>query len=666
MKSYLDLVPQYEKVHRKNSRISVICITLAVCLVTAIFSMADMANRMYKEEILQTYGGYHIDIADIDTKTAELVSARVDVAFADWLYMGSTGTIGVKNVTLAGMEEEAFTSLTNLKLLDGVYPAKTDEALLNETACKQLALSIGDTVSITLPGGGEESYLITGIFEDTSILAEKDAYGLVLNQDGLLCLPDMVEAASYRVRFKDGVMIQKAIADMKDSLGLADSQVRENTYLLGVMGQSGNVTMEALYTVAAILMVLVLTAGVVMISASFNTNVKERMQFYGLLRCLGASRKQVRHFVVLQGLRQSMKGVPLGLIVGMLFTWGACWLLRTFTPKYFGEFPLFQISWIGLTAGILVGFLIVLLASLSPARKAAGVSPVVAVNGNAQIVEFRRAASTKGSVETGMGFFHATCDRKNIVLMTCSFAISIVMFLSFRVLVDFMHQALPAVNNTASDLSVSMNPPALDAEAFAGQVEAFSDIKEVQVVEGEEQTTVKIWLTGKATDDTIEKIRSLMPTDASFSDKRSSNAEARSTYYIAAVFIYGFLLVIALITVFNIFNTMNASVSSRTRQYGVMRAIGMGTNQLRKMIVAEAFTYASLGCVTGCILGLPANMALFNLLITRNWGFPTWRPPVASLVLIVFICAGSAVLSIRRPIRQISNMVIVDTIKSQQ
>ena len=56
--------------------------------------------------------------------------------------------------------------------------------------------------------------------------------------------------------------------------------------------------------------------------------------------------------------------------------------------------------------------------------------------------------------------------------------------------------------------------------------------------------------------------------------------------------LYGFLIIIALITVFNIFNSMNASVAARTRQYGVMRSIGMGTGQLYRMIAAEAATYA--------------------------------------------------------------------------
>lgn len=45
MKSYLDLVPISAKVHRKQNRMSIICIVLAVFLVTAIFGMADIFIR---------------------------------------------------------------------------------------------------------------------------------------------------------------------------------------------------------------------------------------------------------------------------------------------------------------------------------------------------------------------------------------------------------------------------------------------------------------------------------------------------------------------------------------------------------------------------------------------------------------------------------------------
>ena len=69
LKSYLGLVPQYEKVHRKNNRISVLCIVLSVLLVTAIFSMADMALRAQKNYFIKTNGEYHISLTDIDEQT---------------------------------------------------------------------------------------------------------------------------------------------------------------------------------------------------------------------------------------------------------------------------------------------------------------------------------------------------------------------------------------------------------------------------------------------------------------------------------------------------------------------------------------------------------------------------------------------------------------------
>ena len=81
LKSYLGLVPQYEKVHRKNNRSSVLCIVLSVLLVTAIFSMADMALRTQKNYFIKTNGEYHISLTDIDEQTAELIKARIDADF---------------------------------------------------------------------------------------------------------------------------------------------------------------------------------------------------------------------------------------------------------------------------------------------------------------------------------------------------------------------------------------------------------------------------------------------------------------------------------------------------------------------------------------------------------------------------------------------------------
>lgn len=49
-----------------------------------------------------------------------------------------------------------------------------------------------------------------------------------------------------------------------------------------------------------------------------------------------------------------------------------------------------------------------------------------------------------------------------------------------------------------------------------------------------------------------------------------------------AVFVYGFLIIIAFVALINIINTVNASVSSKMNHYGVMRAVGMSGKQLKK------------------------------------------------------------------------------------
>lgn len=66
------------------------------------------------------------------------------------------------------------------------------------------------------------------------------------------------------------------------------------------------------------------------------------------------------------------------------------------------------------------------------------------------------------------------------------------------------------------------------------------------------------------------------------------NSSTMGTYYCFWLFVYGFLVLIALITVFNIINSIAMSVSSRSKQYGSFRAIGLSTGQLRKMIVTKA------------------------------------------------------------------------------
>lgn len=779
MKSYLDLVGQYGRIHARKNRITILCIAIAVCLVTAIFGMADMEIRSQTISHIKTNGNYHVMFKNIDDETASIIGNRVDVAVSGWIQASGKTDYKIleKPLTIIA-SEEAIAREMELEVTEGKYPQKPDEGLLDRQALEQFSISLGDKVPVTFPDGSLHDFTIVGTYNDFASLKKADAHGLVLSYDNARQIGLDTDNAScrYYVQFKKGINMRKAIDEIKADYQLKDNQVSENTILLGMIGQSRDNFMMQLYMTAVVLFVLVLIAGILMIASSFNMSVLERVQFFGLLRCLGASRAQVKKFVLLEGLRFSLKGIPVGLLTGTTIVWAASAFLKYVNPAFFKEMPLFGISWISLIAGAAVGFLTVILASLSPCRKAARVSPLSAVTGNisqANTPRSKTAVNTSHArVEYAMGIHHAFASKKNILLMTGSFAISIILFLSFSVLINFMHQAVRPLKPYTPDISVvsANNTCSLDRELLE-QIKSSSEVKRVygrmfaydvpvtssqgegkinlisyeknqfawaekQLNEGsidkvengtgsvlvaytddmkwepgdtitlklasgykqvriagilsdnpfdrepgvqtvicsekafrdltgaQGYTIIDMQLAKGAGDDTVAQIRSLTTSQMKFSDQRQSNEEVKAAFYSFAIFVYGFLVIIASITVLNIVNSMNTSVSGRMNQYGVMRAVGMSGRQLNRMVTAEAATYAFCGCLVGCILGLPLHHYLFSSAITFKWGL-AWQPPFAALALIVAITVITTLLSVISPVRKIREMDILNVVNAQ-
>ena len=79
MKHYLDLVSISNKVHRRQSRMTRICIVLAVFLVAVMFGLADMYLQSMTDEIRHQKGDWHCKFTSISTETAEYIQARPDI-----------------------------------------------------------------------------------------------------------------------------------------------------------------------------------------------------------------------------------------------------------------------------------------------------------------------------------------------------------------------------------------------------------------------------------------------------------------------------------------------------------------------------------------------------------------------------------------------------------
>ena len=169
--------------------------------------------------------------------------------------------------------------------------------------------------------------------------------------------------------------------------------------------------------------------------------------------------------------------------------------------------------------------------------------------------------------------------------------------------------------------------------------------------------------TTEVTDRDVEEIRALAGEGVSVEDYRTGNSEVRGAYYSFALFLYGFLAVIALISIFNIINSIAMSVSARMNEYGAMRAIGMSTAQMVRMVAAETASYVFWGIAAGCAAGLPFNYKIYDMLVTSKWG-DGWYFPTTAVAVIIGVMILSAVMAVRGPAKRIHEMSIVDTISA--
>ena len=265
------------------------------------------------------------------------------------------------------------------------------------------------------------------------------------------------ESPVYYVRFSSDSGVTKRITEIKEDYGLADEVVDENTALLAITGASSNGYAQALYPLAAILFVLIVLAGVFMISSSMNSNVAQRTQFFGMMRCIGMSKQQVTRYVRLEALNWCKTAIPIGIVLGIAVTWGLCFWLKYGIQGELTGIPLFYVSASGIVLGVIVGFLTVLLAAHSPAKRAAKVSPATAVSGNAQNTVKTNRVKLAGTVkiDTALGINHAVSARKNLILMTGSFALSIILFFGFSAGIDFAKVLMPSTRAWQPDFSIT-------------------------------------------------------------------------------------------------------------------------------------------------------------------------------------------------------------------
>lgn len=783
MKNYLNLVPISAKIHRKQGKMTRICITLAVFLVAVMFGLADMYLQGLTQKEMQENGNWHYEITSIDTKTATYISSRPEVEISGCQNIISSDegcSVNGQNTAICSQNADIFEDVFLNNIAEGEYPNAENEIAVSYSLKNSASISLNQTISLETPDGNQINLSVVGFFDDeqASRLVKGNKQLAVLTPEGF---DNLKESSNINheeklvIRFSRNCNIPNTIADIKAQNNISDDQLEGNIPLLSVQGQiAGETSVNQIYQVALMLSVVVMLTCVLMISSSLNSNITQRIEFFGMLRCLGATMKQIMRLVRYEGLYWCKTAIPIGIVCSIFVIWILSAIMRLISPQWFSYMPVLGISWISIVASSILGLITVFLAARSPAKRASKVSPLTAVSGNTgQMISFRKAANTKWfKIETALGIHHAKARKRNYILMTGAFAICITLFLSFTTLVYFMKNAfippawtpdlsIASETNTCSidkalldkvnqndavkraygrmfayDISMEHDTKNYNANLISyeeNQFEWASDSlisgsidsvmqKENQVllvkqensdiqvgdnitlsidnkehtvtvagilsdsplarVEGTETifcsedtftaltgqngyTIIDVQFKNSAHLEDGEDIENIFTSDnVIFTNNLAQVQQQRNMYRAFSVLVYGFLTIIVAITIFHIMNTISMGVAAKMQEYGAMRAIGMSDRQLRKMIFAEAGTYAISGVILGCVIGIPMNWVVFVSLITNIWE-TAWSFPFIPIGLIIAIVLLTSFLAVQSPAKRLHEMSIVENISTQ-
>lgn len=244
--------------------------------------------------------------------------------------------------------------------------------------------------------------------------------------------------------------------------------------------------LTAFYSLAAIIIALIVFGSVSLIYNAFSISVSERTRQFGLLSSVGATRKQLRRMVLFEALAVSIVGIPLGILVGI---GGIGITLLLIGDKFFSivrvDIPMrLCVSWQAVVIAAVIALVTVLISAWIPSKRATRISAVEAIRQSMDIKVSGRPVRTSKLAYKLFGLpgvlagKHYKRNRKKYRTTVVSLFMSIVLFVSAAAFTDYMTESAEGglasdqfdlIYAAESDASAAMMPDALLELLFSEQ-----------------------------------------------------------------------------------------------------------------------------------------------------------------------------------------------------
>lgn len=295
----------------------------------------------------------------------------------------------------------------------------------------------------------------------------------------------MIGTINANVWFKDAIDIESKMNAVLEERSYAAGEI-----MIGVNWAyaSGGGIDIATALIVSFLLLLILVSGYLIIYSVFSISVTGDIRFYGLLKTIGTTGKQIRRIVRGQALTLSLFGIPLGFLCGYLLGYALTPALMSATELK--SAPVFSVNPLIFLFSGLFSLITVLISCRKPGKIAAKVSPMEAVRyTEAKIMKKRRGKRAHTVSPLSMAWANVRRSPKKLALITLSLSLSLILlnsayavvrgfdmdeYLKFYLISDF----------TVSDRSVYS--PFIIEDNFEGVDQSM--LSEIMALDGLEET----------------------------------------------------------------------------------------------------------------------------------------------------------------------------------
>ena len=436
-----------QRLFQKNkgrNLVAVLAILMTTMMFATLFTLAQsMSENLVEMTFRQTGYDAQVSFKSITSEQAEMLANHPDVE-----EVGESTVLGLaENKALSGKQveirwaDESYASHSFCMPTIGHLPEKENEAALDTLTLKRLGVEpkLGETVTLewrkdlsdpeaetvsstfTLSGfweGNESVYAsmawVSNAYVDT--ILENEAERI---KDGNVFGMHMAQVTLHNNR-----KIENTMEQVLSDTGLTDLEYHVNLAYSPEMGATALQETLPMY----LGMVLVFLAGYLIIYNIFQISVTADVQFYGKLKTLGMTTKQIKKLIFGQSNLLCLIGIPAGLLLGWLL---GMVLVPAFTGIIEGE------SRVSASPVIFIGsavfaWLTVLVSCLRPARLAGKVSPVEALRMNDADGKSKNSKRKKEQTSlASMAWANLGRNKKRTITVVCSLTLGLVLLSCF-------------------------------------------------------------------------------------------------------------------------------------------------------------------------------------------------------------------------------------------